>query len=114
MVTPITVVSAGYEDQEPSTWYSTTNLPSGHGTGDLLEIGDAPFRAVADQGSPPLKPGCHPWTATGLSHRRHPVLGFMPFHVIEIRGFHRGNACRNPGSKASLVDAGKTNNHCAQ
>src|SRR5208337_4065872 len=62
--------------------------PFGHGAGNLLEIGNAPLRAVPNQRGPPLLRRSRLWTATGLAYRRHPALRFLLLHLAKIHRFH--------------------------
>ena len=62
--------------------------PVGDGADDFVQIGDAPFRAVADQGNAPLNGGGVLRTAGGLSCQGHAPPRFPPFHFAERHGFH--------------------------
>ena len=64
----------------------------GHRSGDILEIGDAPFRAVSNQRSSPLKRRCSLRTAPSLARCRHPALCFAPLQLMEGHPFHSPTA----------------------
>ena len=51
--------------------------------GDFGKIGNFPFRAIADKGCPTLFRRRCRRTAPCPPDRRHAVLGFLPFHLLE-------------------------------
>src|SRR3974390_711648 len=73
--------------------------PFGHGAGDLLEIGDAPFGTIANQRSAFLKCGRCFRSAACLAQSRHAALLFLPFHFIEIHHLHELTHTANRSKK---------------